>query len=148
MSLDQLNQDAASTGGAWLKLRNKADGVIDATVIAYEKRERRDPEGDVVYKKGTTNPRYVWTFTLRLDESSPLIEGPDDDGLRKFDANESAQRAIGDAIKASPKPAAEGDRLTIKVKTDPETDFSQAEYVAKWVPGAPVLDVDGEGEDW
>ena len=142
MSLDQLNQDAASLGGSWLKLRNKADGTIEGTVVSYEKRERRTPEGDVVFKKGTTTPRYVWTFTLQLDDGDARLEGPDDDGLRKFDANESAQRAIATAIKASGKPAAEGDRLKIAVKDDPESDFSQPEYQAKWTPGAPPLAID------
>lgn len=152
MSLDELNTAVASTGGGWFTLHKKEHGTLEGTVISFEKRDRTNPKGDIVYKNGTQNPRKVWTFTLKLDETSPLIEGPDDDGLRKFDANESAQMAIARAIREAKVTAKEGDRLKIKVKEEAaEGDYKQAEYVAVWTAGAAPLAIDtpdDEGEDW
>jgi len=144
LTLDQLNQDIATTGGRYMKCFTKEHGNIEGTVVEYEKRDRTDPDGNVVFKKGSTTARKVWTFTIQLDDTDPNREGPDDDGLRKFDANESMQRAISDAIKEAGAPAKAGDRIKVGVKTEAPDKFSQAEYQAKWTPGAPALDIDPE----
>src|SRR5690606_10563368 len=64
MALDELAEAAASLGGKWVKLHTKADGAIEGKVVAFEKRNRTDPEGNVVFKRGTQTPRIEWRFTL------------------------------------------------------------------------------------
>ena len=124
MSLDQLNQDAASLGGSWLKLRNKADGTIEGTVVSYEKRERRTPEGDVVFKKGTTTPRYVWTFTLQLDDGDARLEGPDDDGLRLFFRDQFGDTAMVFGLRPTTSEHGERRRNRSAAVGDRDTDAS------------------------
>lgn len=140
MSLDELNSAVASVGGTWVKLREESDDPIEGVIVAFEKRNRTDLDGNVVYKKGTQTPRIEWLFTLQVDDDRR--EGPEDDGLRKLPANESMQRAIADAIKKSGEQAREGGRLAVKVKADPRDKFSQADYAAKYTPPAAALDLD------
>src|SRR5690606_33717812 len=108
MALDELAEAAASLGGKWVKLQKKADGAIEGKVVAFEKRNRTDPDGNVVYKRGTQTPRIEWLFTLEVDPE--LREGPDDDGIRKLAANESMQWAIAAAIKEAGGTPNIGDR--------------------------------------
>lgn len=130
-TIDALNNAVASRGGRWLKLRNTEDPPIDGEIVAFEERDRTDPEGNVVYsRKDKARPRKVWTFTLRTE----LHDDDDDDGLRKIDLNESGQRAVADAIKKSGQKAAVGGRLQVAVTVDAEDSFSQATYAAKYTP--------------
>lgn len=140
MSMDALNEAVASVGGSWVKLRNSDDPPIEGTIVSFEKRNRTDPQGDVVYKRGTQTPRIEWVFTLQTD----LRDGDEDDGIRKLPCNESMQRAISEAIKASGRPAEEGGTLKVGVASDPEDSFSQAEYRAKYTPPAKTIDTDDD----
>ena len=139
MALDELAEAAASLGGSWVKLQKKADGAIEGKVVAFEKRNRTDPEGNVVYKRGTQTPRIEWRFTLEVDPE--LREGPDDDGIRKLAANESMQWAIAAAIKEAGGTPNIGDRLKVGVREDPKDSFSQATYQARWTKAAPAIDL-------
>lgn len=129
--LDQLNTEAASVGGNFVKLRTKADGIIEGEVLAFEVRDRTY-EGAVVFKKGTTTPRKEWVLTLR-------VAGGDDPV--KLSLNESGQRAVANALREAGVKAKEGDTLKIAVKTDPAKDTDQAEYKASWTPGTAALDI-------
>ena len=142
MALDELAEAAASLGGKWVKLHTKADGAIEGKVVAFEKRNRTDPEGNVVFKRGTQTPRIEWLFTLEVDPE--LREGPDDDGIRKLPANESMQRAIAQAIKDAGGSPNTGDRLKVGVREDPRDSFSQAEYQARWTKAAPAIELTDE----
>lgn len=134
MSMDALNEAVASVGGSWVKLRNSDDPPIEGTIVSFEKRDRTDPNGDVVYKRGTQTPRTEWVFTLQTG----IRDSDEDDGVRKLPCNESMQRAISEAIKASGRPAEEGGTLKVGVASDPEDSFSQAEYKARYTP--PAID--------
>ena len=107
--------------------------------MAFETRPRTDMDGNPVLKRGTDVPRIEWLLTL----SVPLAEreGPDDDGTRKLPCNESMQAAISQAIKACGEPAKEGDLLKIAVSEDPADKMRQAQYIARWTPGKPVIDI-------
>lgn len=146
--LDELNEAAEQLGGRWVKINSKADGVLEGNIIAFEKREKFF-EGKPVYRRGSIIPRYEWVFTLKVDGR----DDEDDDGVRKFSANESCQRAIAAAIRESGQKAEEGGRLKIGVTEDPPSDRAQAVYRAKYTPPEPkpaTLDADEvfpEGEE-
>ena len=139
MDLNELNRAASTSGGKWVKLRTKEDGSFQGTLVAFESRAKTDMEGNPVLKRGTDVPRTEWLLTL----SVPLAEreGPDDDGTRKLPCNESMQAAISQAIKACGEPAKEGDLLKIAVSEDPADKMRQAQYIARWTPGKPVIDI-------
>lgn len=136
MTLDALNNAVNRAGGTWLKLRTTQDPAVDGSIIDFEERDRRDPDGNVILSRKTNKPRLEWVITLQCEP-----EGDDDDGVRKLAANESMQRAIADAIKASGKPAAIGGTLKVKVSEDPEDNYSQATYKAVYVP-PPAIDLE------
>lgn len=134
-----LDEEIAKGGGRWVALNEVADGPVEGDVLNAEKTERRTPEGDVVTKKGTDSPRYVWRLTLQTDRR----EDPEDDGVRKVDLNESGQRALSDAVKdAGAKSIEKGARVKIGVKTDRESKFKQAVYQARYTAPAASLAVD------
>lgn len=134
MSIDALNEAVASAGGTWVKLRNLEDPAIEGVIVGFEKREKRNPDGDIIASRKTGKPRTEWVFTLQVDER----DGEDDDGIRKLSCNESMQRAISEAIRASGKAAEEGGVLKVGVKADPEDSYSQADYQARYTP--PTID--------
>jgi hypothetical protein len=139
MDLNELNRAVSTTGGKWVKLRNKADGSFEGSLIAFESRPRTDMDGNVVNFRGKDTPRTEWLLTLQV--AADVREGPEDDGTRKLPCNESMQRAISAAIKACGEPAKEGDLLKIAVSEDPATPMHQAEYIARWTPGKPIIDI-------
>lgn len=139
-SLSDLNDAIATIGGNWVTLYAVEHPPVEGVIVAFEKRDRTDPDGNVVYKKGTTTPRKVWTFTIKVDELD--ADDANDEGLRKIDLNESAQRAVATAVKASGHHAVVGGRLKIGVKADAPDKFKQAEYQAKYTPPAATLAID------
>ncbi len=134
--LDQLNTEAASLGGSWVKLNRKEHGTVEGRVLAFEVRDRTY-EGAPVYKKGTTVPRKEWVFTLDCGGEEPV----------NLSLNESGQRAVAAALKEAGVKAKEGDTLKIAVKADPASSTEQAEYQARWTPAAAGLDVPASGDD-
>lgn len=139
MSLDLNEAARRAGGGAWVKLRNKDDGTIEGVLVDIEERDRTNPKGEIVRKKGTDKARKEWVLTIETDLRDADIA--DDDGVRKVAANESMQRAIGKAIKESGSKEY-GGRIKIGVKEDPADDYAQAEYQAKYSPPAPTIDID------
>lgn len=133
-TLDALNEAVAARGGRYLKLRSTDDPAVDGEILAFEERDRTDPDGNVVTSRKSGQARREWLFTISTD----LREDGEDDGVRKFAANESAQRAIADAIKKSGQKAAIGGRLQVAVSQNPEDSYSQATYAAKYTPAAPA----------
>jgi hypothetical protein len=133
--LDELNRDAAASGGVWVKLNRKEHGVLKGIVLEIETREKTY-EGKVVLSSKTGKPRKSRVVTLLTDQRSDDID--EDSGVRKFDANESAWREIVRAVKEAKATAESGDTLTIKVEKDPETSTQQADYKAKWEKGPGV----------
>lgn len=142
MSIDNLNNEVARMGGTWVKLRTTADAPVEGEILDFVERDRTDPEGNTVYKRGTQTPRVEWVFTLQTDQRDP--GNAEDDGIRKVPCNESMQRAIKVAIRESGGSAAIGGTLKIGVKSDPESDYSQAEYQARYTPPAKAIAVDVE----
>lgn len=120
------------SGGRWVKLKATTDEPVEGTILGVEKRERTDPQGNVVYKRGTQTARVEYVFTLQTGES----DGGEDDGIRKFSANESMVRAIQDAERDAGAKLDEGGLLKVGVKADPADAFSQATYVARYTPPA------------
>lgn len=139
MSIEELNNAAASLGGTWVKLRSISDGPFVGTIVDFEQRDKSF-EGAPVLNRKTGKPRIEWLFTLTVTP-----DGADDDGTRKLACNESMQRAIAKAIKDSGRKAEAGGILKIKVVTDPPSDREQAEYLASYEP--PVLNVPTDGAD-
>jgi len=124
--------EQAPTGGRWVKLKTTTDVPVEGTILAVEKRDRTDPQGNVVHKKGTQTPRIEYVFTLQTGES----DGAEDDGIRKFSANESMTSAIRAAEAAAGAKLAEGGLLKVGVKADPVDQWSQATYLARYTPPA------------
>lgn len=129
------------SGGQWVKLKATTDAPVEGTIVSVEKRDRTDPQGNVVFKKGTQTPRVEYVFTLQTG----LSDGADDDGIRKLPANESMTRAIEEAERKAGVPMREGGTLKVGVKADPADQFSQAEYVAKYTPPS-LLETDDEDD--
>ncbi len=96
--MSALNEAAARTGGQWVKLDEEGASVT-GYIISSEMTPRTDPEGNVVLARKSGNPRQVLRMRLATDLRDPDVEN--DDGVRIFDANESAQREIIRAYKAS-----------------------------------------------
>lgn len=140
MSLDSLNDAVNSIGGSWYKLFDKDQHpAIEGQILDFQERDRTDPDGNVVFKKGTTTARREWVFVLQTELRDD--DNVDDDGVRKISLNESAQRAVAKAIKDSGQKAALGGTLKIGVKTNAPDSFSQAEYQAKYTPPAPEIPI-------
>ena len=135
--LNELNEDVARSGGAWVKLNRVEHGTLKGIVVDVEVREKMF-EGNVVLSRKTGKPRLERVFTLITDKRDADID--DDKGIRKFGANEGAYFAILDALKAEKTTAEVGDTLEIKVTTDPATSTSQAEYKARWTKGPGIPD--------
>ena len=130
MSFDQINDRIQTMGGRWAKLTHTGDKLV-GTLLEADETERTDPDGDVVRSKKTGEPRKVWNLTLQTDERADS----DDDGVRKFSANESCQGAIGKAVKE------QGVRLgvgcTIKIGVTAENgEFEQCDYKVVLEKGA------------
>lgn len=134
--LDELNRDA-SGGGRWVKLNRVEHGTLKGIVVDVETREKMY-KGQVVLSHKTGKPRLSRVFTLITDLRDPDID--DDQGVRRFDANEGAYFAILDAIREAKATAEVGDTLEVKVTADPPTTASQAEYAARWTKGPGVPD--------
>ena len=135
--LNELNEDVARSGGGWFKLNRVEHGTLKGIVVDIETREKTF-EGNVVLSRKTGKPRLERVFTLITDLRDPDID--DDNGIRKFGANEGAYFAILDAVKDAKATAEVGDTLEIKVTADPATSTSQAEYKARWTKGPGVPD--------
>lgn len=138
MAFDEINKSINSVGGRWLKLFEKAHGVLEYVVLDAEVKDRTDTDGNVVLSKKTGKVRKVWVITFQTDLRDP--EDPEDDGKRKFSANESCQFAITDAVKESGKPFATGGTLKLGVLKD-ASGTAQAEYQARWTPADPAASV-------
>ena len=122
MSLDQINEELAKPrGGKWAKLLNPGDRVV-GILIDGEKVNRTDPEGNVVVGKKSGEPRKVFRLWLQTDERA---DG-DDDGVRIFDANESAQRALAEI-----QPLQPGWQLALAVTAAAPSKFEQCTYKAQ-----------------
>lgn len=129
--LDELVTAASSIGGNWAKIRTTDDPPVEGKVISFENRPKTF-EGAPVLNRKTGAPRMEWVFTLDCGEEEPT----------KVSLNESAQRAVSQALRAANVSAPKaGDTLKIGVKSNPANDREQAEYQAKWTVGAAVLDV-------
>lgn len=132
---DDLNKAAATSGGRFIKVNRKEHGVLKGIVLDIERRDRTY-EGQVVLNRKTGKPRDSYVITLLTELRDPEID--DDDGVRMFDANESAWRAISTAVREAKATAEVGDTLTLKVENDPPSSNSQADYRAKWEKGPGV----------
>lgn len=128
MSMDTFNEQATRpVGGRWAKL-DDVGAVLKGVIISAEITERRDRNGVVVNGSKSGKPRKVWRLTVQTDER--LDE--DDDGIRQFDANESAQEALRPLL-----PFKEGGQIALKV-TKKYTQTEQGTYVAQYKAPDPA----------
>lgn len=136
MSMDIFEDLEKVTAGKWVKLQNKGDR-LDGILVGFEKRERTDPEGNTVYVRGSngTKARYIYRMVVEIPEE--LREGPEDDGLRNFDANEVAQNAIKAAYKAAGTRDLIGGRFVIMLTEEAPNAMSWGKYKAKFEPPKP-----------
>lgn len=137
MSLDEA---AARIGGQWVKLESKGDKLVGTVVEIDTEKPRTTPKGEVVLSKKSGKPRKVFGLIIQTDDR----DGPDDDGRRKFDANESAQYAILDAFKAwrkdNPSGGVEGCRFKLEIVEEKKDEYDQHTYRAKF--GERVVNLD------
>jgi len=146
MSLDDIINESLNSGGKWAKLATKGDKIA-GELVSIDKRQRRTPEGDIVVGKKSGEPRTEWVITVRVPADQH--EDADDDGLRKYGANEGAQRAVKEAIKrAGIKSADElvGCQFALAVAKEAEGKFEQHDYVAQVKPGTPKPKADVIGD--
>lgn len=120
--LDDINREAASIGGTWVKLQSKADGVLEGTVVNAEVRGMTF-EGDPVLNRKTGEQRREWVLALVVNGETV-----------KVSLKEAAQRAIATALSEANSKLAEGGTLKIAVTADPPDTRSQATYKAKYTP--------------
>lgn len=139
MSLSELNDAAARSGGQWVKLAQRGD-VLQGAILDFENRPKTF-EGQPVLSRKSGEQRYEFVFTLQTEDT----EGPEDDGVRKVALNEAAQRAVLKAIKDAGVDAENGGHLLIAVVEDPPNDKAQAVYRAKYTPPAKKIAVPTEG---
>lgn len=129
MSFDELNALLATPrGGRWVKLRDAGDKIV-GELLDVEMINRTDPSGEIVLGKKSGKPRRVARIRIQIDP-----ESPDDDGVRIFDANESAQTALQECVRRDGALAA-GGTIAIAVTESPKDSYSQATYAAKFKPG-------------
>lgn len=140
MSLSELNEAVARSGGTWIGLREKGDRV-EGTIIDFEERPKTF-EGEPVLSRKSGQQRMEWVFTLQTGES----EGAADDGVRKVSLDENGQRAVKKAIKDAGSPAVVGGTLIIAVVADRETPTSQCEKKAKYTPPVKEIAVPVDGD--
>lgn len=133
--LDEINRRLDSSGARWINLRTKTDPHLDGTIIDAEPREKTF-DGIPIMNRKTGQPRIEHVYTLQ----TALKEDADDNGIRKWAANESAQRAIADAKRAAGKNLEIGGRLKIAVIVDPATERDQPTFKAKYEPPAATVD--------
>lgn len=132
-------------GGQWVKLKAKGD-TFEGTLVSIEVRDRTDPEGNVVLSRKTQKPRRIYRVTVQI-----MPDGPDDEGYRIFDGNESAQTAIQAAYKAVGTRELIGGNFKIQITAEAPSEYTQATYRAKFDPPAPSTTVDlpdTEEEPW
>lgn len=134
MAFEDFKAAADSRGGKWTKLADRGDTLV-GELVDIEVRDKRDMEGAVVLGKKSGKPRQEYIVTYRVAASERV--DADDDGIRKFAANESAQRAIDEAYKAAGKGAElDGAKIAISLVEPAEDKFSQAGYTAQIKPAA------------
>lgn len=135
MSLDEALQ---RTGGRWVKLDDVGDQIVGVLLHIDTKKNRTDPQGNPVPSKKTGEPRKVFGLLVQTE----LREDGNDDGKRRFDANESAQYAILDAFKEWRKTNPDGDpdgcEFYLRVAEDRPGSWDQLKYKAKF--GKRVMD--------
>lgn len=137
--IDELNEAIAQGGGAYVKINRKEHGVLEGTILNAEVRGKTF-EGQPVLSRKSGKQRQEWLLTLQTEHRDP--EKEDDDGVRKFAANEGAQFAIRDAVKAADSKLEIGGSLKIAVTKDPASSQEQATYKAKYeAPKATEVDV-------
>lgn len=137
MSLSDLNDLAARSGGTWVNLKQKGD-KIRGRMVDFENRPKTY-EGEPVVSRKTGKQRYEFVFTLEIPAEDGT--GPDDDLLRKVSLNESGQRAVIKALKDTGAQAEIGGTWEIAVAADPATKTDQAEYVARYTPPTKTVDL-------
>lgn len=120
MSIDEFNEQASRTGGKWVKLKTVGD-EIKGTLTAAEIVDRTDLDGSPILSRKSGKPRKVWRLTIQTDQR----EDGDDDGVRIFDANESAQSAIRPLLPLQP-----GGTILVRLTETAADSFSQATYQA------------------
>jgi hypothetical protein len=129
MSLDEA---AARTGGRWAKLDAVGTEIVGTLIAIDTDKVRTDPDGNVVLSKKSGQPRKVYGLLIQTDNR----EDGDDDGKRRYDANESAQYAIIDAFKewrkTNPTGDVEGCQFWLKATEEAKDKFSQMGYKAKF----------------
>jgi hypothetical protein len=134
MAFDKFKELADARGGKWVKLTDVGDSLV-GELIDIDVREKRDMDGNVVLSKKSGQPRSEYKVTFRLAADQRL--DADDDGIRHFAANESAQRAIDEAYKQCGKGTdLDGARIAIQLVEAPADKFSQAGYTAQIKPKA------------
>lgn len=139
MTLDNIIDDAYRSGGRWLKLTEVGDKLKGA-LLDVEKRDKRDLDGNIVLGKKTGTPRTEWVLTIQTDDVDT-----DDDGVRKFSANENAQRAIKEAIKRAgikSSDALQNAQFALQLVSAAPDKFSQAGYTAQIKAAEPAKKVD------
>ncbi len=122
---DTINQQAETSGGDWVKLREQGDAIVGDLLDITERPKTWEGQ-QVLSRKG--NPRNEWIITLRVTPTSD-----EDDGIRKVPAPETLQWAIQNHLKDTGVrfPSTWGGRLGIGVKKAPESPTSQVE-VEDW----------------
>lgn len=134
MPFEQFKQAAEARGGRWVKLIDVGD-VFKGELIDIEVRDKRDMDGNTVLSKKTGQPRQEYKVTFRLPAGQR--DDADDDGIRHFAANESAQRAIDEAYKKNGKGVnLEGAQIAVQLVEAAADKFSQAGYTAQIKPAA------------
>lgn len=128
MSFDDFNDLMSQPrGGRWVKLTEPGD-KLTGELISIEMLNRTDPEGNVVIGKKSRKPRRIARIRIQTDDTG------DDDGVRIFDANESAQDALRDCIVKDGR-LEPGGTLAIAIAAPAKDKWSQATYLAKFKPG-------------
>jgi hypothetical protein len=137
-------------GGTWVTKDggfSKKGDRIGGTLLSIEVRDRTDPAGDVVLGRKSGKARKIY----RVMFEAPTAErtGPDDDGIRIWDANEAGQTAVRDAYKAAGTKELIGGQFSARIVADAPDSYSQATYQAKFEPAPKTVELpDTDDSPW
>lgn len=129
---DDIREDLEKVSGKkWAKLAKKGDR-LEGELRGVEKKVRLNLEDEIVYKRGTSEPRHIYRVVVEVPEAER--EGPDDDGLRNWDANEVGQSAFKAAYRPVKHLDLDGAHISIVVTKEAPNAMSWAEYKVKIEP--------------
>lgn len=134
-------------GGRWVKTPDFSEkgqrigGILRNITIE----DRTDDKNNVVYVRGTDRARKVYRVIFQVPANER--DGDSDEGLRIWDAPETGQSAIRDAVKAAGTNELIGAAFKARIVEAKPTEYSQATYEVKFEPAPKTVNLPIEDDE-